>query len=100
MLCRSSVILYMLLVYYCIFGASLIEKHVFHHELSGISVALLMAVVFVSAYPVFGWKKDLLRDVWQRWPFGQWALLGLGAGIVTLAVDALSQMVVAYYSAR
>jgi purine-cytosine permease-like protein len=94
----SEAIFYILLVYYCIFGIGLIDKYVFNHELSGIRLGLIMTVVFLSAYPIFGWKREMPRARWGQWTLAKWLLLGVGIGMVTIIADYLSHILVHHFS--
>lgn len=95
----SDAIFNLLLVSYCVFGTNLVDKYVFNHEPSRIRLGLLMTAVFISAYPIFGWRRNSPSARLGRWSFLKWTLFGGGLGIVTIIVHALSRAIVRYYGA-
>ena len=94
----SDAIFSFLLLFYCILGTNLVDKYLFQNGLSSFQLGLIMTFVFMSAYPIWGWKRN---SPWMRlgqWSLGKWSLFAIGAGIATLVVDLLSKMVVRHFS--
>jgi len=89
-----------LLGYYCVFGVHLINKYLFSNALFGPRLGLLMTVVFISAYPIFGWGRDSLWLRLGRWTLAKWSLFGVGAGILTILASIFSRSVVHYFSTQ
>jgi len=98
MISWREAISHLVLLFYCVFGTDLINIYLFNDELYGIWLGLLMVVVFVSAYPIFGWKRNSPWARLGRWSLTKWALFGLGFGIVTAVVDIVSGAVVRHFS--
>lgn len=94
----SNVILYFLLACYCLFVTELIDKYWFSHELFGSRLGLIMGIVFMSAYPVFGWRRNPAQGFWARLSFKVWTLLGISVGVVAIGIDAFSNLVVHHFS--
>lgn len=59
----GKVMFRMLLLFYCILGTDLIDKYLFDYGLSGVRLAAVWAAVFISAYPLFGWRGANPGDV-------------------------------------
>jgi hypothetical protein len=93
----SGDIFHLLLVFYCVFGLGLISKYVFNHELSGVGLGLVAAAIFMSAYPIFGWKRDSPWERLGRWSLAKWALFGVGYGVMATAVDYFLRMIVHHF---
>lgn len=95
---KKRIAFYFLLVSCCAFGVDLVDAHVFHNELSGISLGLAVAVVFITTYPL--WVR-IRTSAWKhtgRWSFVNWVLLGVLAGGLIAMIDAASWAVTRYYS--
>lgn len=94
----GDVMFHMLLVFYCIFGADLIDKHLFDHKLSGIYYGVLMALVFISSYPLFGWKRTAPLKRVGQWSLQKWILFGVVVGAAAIVVDMLSSKIVSQFT--
>ena len=94
----SDDIFYLLLVYYCLLGSHLVEKYIFNYSFSPVRAGLIMTAVFLSAYPIFGWKRN---SPWARlgsWSFKKWFIFALGIGAFASVIDVLSYYVVHHFS--
>jgi hypothetical protein len=94
----NNTILYALLVCYCMFGTALVNKYLFDNELFGARLGLCMAMIFMSAYPIFGWKRDAAEGRSSRRSLSAWVVCGGGIWLVVTIVDGLSGAVVRHYS--
>lgn len=90
----------MLLLFYCILGTDLIDKYLFDYRLSGIRLGGVWAVVFISAYPLFGWRRGKPWGLEGRWSLGTWVLVGVAIGFAVMVVDNISHRIVHHFSAR
>ena len=96
----SDGIYYLLAVYYCIFGTALVNKYLFHNKLSHVGLGMLMAVVFISGYPLFGWRRNSVWPPRGKVPLIKWVWLAVGVGIATIVIDLFSSMVVTYFGGK
>ena len=83
---------------YVVRGSYLIGKYLFNQSLFGIRHGLIAAGLFVSAYPVFGWKRNSPWPWLGRWSFAKWILTAIVVGVLLIVVDAFSLMVTSYFS--
>ncbi len=88
----------LVLVLYVVRGSYLIGKYLLNQSLFGIRHGLIAAALFISAYPVFGWKRNSPWPWLGRWSFAKWILAAIGVGVVIIVADALSRTVTSYFT--
>lgn len=59
---------------------------------------MLIAGLFISGYPVWGWKRNSPWPWLGRWSFAKWLLAAIGVGILATLLEAFAWMVVRHYS--
>lgn len=69
-----------------------------NQSLFGVRHGLIAAALFVSAYPVFGWKRNSPWPWLGRWSFAKWILVAIGVGVVIIVVDVFSRTVTGYFT--
>ncbi|SRR6266849_6078671 len=83
-----------LLAIYCMFGAQVINKQFFGGNLSAIRFALLVMVLFISGYPIWGWKRNSAWSFVGRWTFYKWVLFSVVVGILVSLLEFLAKVLV------
>jgi hypothetical protein len=60
---------------------------------------LIVAAVFITAYPLFLWKRDSRPYPFiGRLSFAKWFLVGIAFGIIAVCAALFSELIVSYYS--
>lgn len=93
-------VLDLVLVLYCIYGADLINRHFFNGDDYGIRFALVVAVLYVVGYPIWGWKRNSAWRFIGRWSFPKWVISGIAVGMFVVLVEFFADVVVHHYSAQ
>jgi FtsH-binding integral membrane protein len=79
-----------------VFGTGLINRYVFNRDLSSLGFGLLMALVILIAYPVFGRRRN---SPWRRvghWTFAKWFIFATTLGAIFSVVEFLIGVAVNY----
>lgn len=87
-----------LLALYCIYGAKWINDHFFNGGLDKIRFALIVTALFISGYPIWGWKSTSPWSFIGRWTYLKWVAAGILCGIFMILVQVFAEIVVNYYS--
>ena|ERR1051325_3145557 len=89
-----------LFVCWVVLGSHLIEKYFFNYGLSGPGYGLLIALLVLSAYPVFGWKRTSPWKYVGRWSFTKWVVFAVALGIIVPVFEFLISFIVPYFVRR
>ena len=98
MLTYRQALTYLILNLCIVYAVRWINLTLFGGELSSVGLAVLTALLAISAYPLLVWRRN---SPWVRiGSFGTWLLIVLALGIFTFLVSVGARMVVRHYSAQ
>ena len=83
---------------YCVYVTELISRNFFNGQLSGARFAAALSAVFISGYPIWGWKRNSRWNYIGRWSFAKLVVAGLGVGIFAIVVNVLANVLVNHYT--
>jgi hypothetical protein len=86
----------LLFTIWVVFGTHLINRYVFNYQLPGVRLCLLMALVVLSAYPAFGWRRNSPWERVGRWTFPKWVAFAVALWLLATALNLLISIVLSY----
>jgi hypothetical protein len=90
-------IISLLFTSWVVLATHLINKYVFNYGLSRLMFWLLVVLVILVAYPVFGWKRKLSWKRIGQWTFSKWVIFAVTLGVFGAILDLLISLITPYF---